>query len=148
MSTGEYQAFLDRRAKHDRSVCELAQKRDLHETNEFMPAVVELAKQCGWLVYHTHDSRKSAAGFPDLVMVRRGRLVFAELKSAKGAVRDEQHDWLLALKRCGNKNHQRMMFAGPGSVFRKTPEVYLWRPEHWFDGGIENILKEKSNDER
>ena len=45
-------------------------KRDLHETREFMPAVVELAKRFGWLLYHTHNSRRSASGFPDLVMVR------------------------------------------------------------------------------
>ena len=34
----------------------------------------------GWLSYHTYDSRKSAAGFPDLVLVKAGVMIAAELK--------------------------------------------------------------------
>jgi hypothetical protein len=82
--------------------------------------VVDLARLKGWLVYHTHDSRHSAAGFPDLVLVRRGRLIFAELKRnatterAKARqVTADQAAWLAAL----------------GDV--DGAEVHLWRPVDW-----------------
>ena len=51
---------------------------------ELQAAVVELAGYLKWRCYHTYDSRRSNAGFPDLTMVRYGRLIFAELKSEKG----------------------------------------------------------------
>ena len=72
--------------------------------------VRNLALLYGWLVYHTHDSRRSDAGFPDLVLVRKDRVLFVELKSATGRVRPEQKTWLRAL-------------AGAGQ------EAALWRPE-------------------
>lgn len=59
--------------------------------------VERLARELGWLIYHTHDSRRSQAGFPDLVLVRRGRLVWRELKTMKGKVTPEQQEWLDAL---------------------------------------------------
>jgi hypothetical protein len=72
--------------------------------------VVEMAEVLGWTAYHTYDSRRSQRGFPDLVMVRQGRVIFAELKSAKGRVPPEQQHWLDQLRQC------------PGV------ETYLWRP--------------------
>lgn len=78
---------------------------------EFQRQVTQLAKMLGHLVYHTHDSRKSAAGFPDMVIVKPGRrVIFAELKSATGKTSPEQDEWLEALKASGER-------------------VYLWRPE-------------------
>ena len=74
--------------------------------------VIEAAKWLGWSVYHTHDSRRSEAGFPDLVLVRDQRLIFAELKSPKGRVTPAQTQWLWLL----------------GETFA---EVYLWRPDDW-----------------
>ena len=66
---------------------------------ELQSAVVEAAELGGWLRYHTHDSRRSEPGFPDLALVhpRTGRLLFVELKSAKGRLRPEQRRWLEAL---------------------------------------------------
>jgi hypothetical protein len=78
--------------------------------------VVELVGRLGGMTYHTHDSRRSAAGFPDLVIVfpRTGWLGFAELKSATGKVSPDQRRWLHALL--------------------DTPaEVHLWRPANWPD---------------
>jgi hypothetical protein len=60
-------------------------------------AIVKFARQRGWRVYHTYDSRRSAPGFPDLVLVRRRKLIFAELKSEKGKITDEQERWRSAL---------------------------------------------------
>jgi hypothetical protein len=63
-----------------------------------------------WEVYHTHDSRHSPAGFPDLVLVRPPRVIFAELKTATGRVTADQWRWRDLLDGC------------PGV------ECYLWRP--------------------
>lgn len=79
----------------------------------FQAQIVELARLSGWLCYHTFDSRRSAAGFPDLVLVRPPVVVFAELKSEAGKLRPEQQAWLEALREC------------PGV------EARLWRPGDW-----------------
>jgi hypothetical protein len=51
----------------------------------------------GWRYYHTWSSMHSAQGFPDICMVRDKRLIFCELKSAKGKVTVEQEAWLKSL---------------------------------------------------
>ena len=61
------------------------------------------------MVYHTKLSWGSTKGFPDLVMLREGRLIFAELKSDRGCASPEQEQWLAELRKTGS-------------------EVYLWRP--------------------
>ena len=87
---------------------------------DFLAKVREMATLLGWRTYHTHRSDRSEAGFPDLVMVRGKRLIFAELKTMKGKVDREQHAWLNAL--------------------RPVAEVYLWRPDQGNE--IEERLKE------
>lgn len=89
---------------------------------DLQDAVVKLARMLGYLVYHTHDSRHSAKGFPDLTMVhpRSGALLFAELKSSTGKVTPAQDEWLRAL-------------AVRGVAF-------LWRPAHLADGSIARSL--------
>ena len=76
---------------------------------QFQNVVVRLARAAGWKVYHTHDSRRSAPGFPDLCMVRE-RVVFAELKTNTGRVSAAQRDWEKALRDAG-------------------AEVWIWRPD-------------------
>lgn len=68
---------------------------------QFQEKVVQLARLLGYRCYHTHDSRRSAAGFPDLVLAKPGRLVFAELKSEKGKVSREQEQWIETLRAAG-----------------------------------------------
>lgn len=82
---------------------------------QWQDRVVDLARWHGWRTYHTHDSRRSAAGFPDLVLVRGGRLLFVELKSSSGRVTPAQRVWLADLSAC------------PGV------EVHLWRPADWVE---------------
>ena len=79
---------------------------------EWQRQIVEYAELHGWLCYHTHDSRRSQAGYPDLTLVRYGRLVFAELKTQHGRVSREQAVWLNALEGTGAR-------------------CYLWRPAQW-----------------
>lgn len=78
----------------------------------FMAQVRDLLKACGWRHYHTHDSRKSQAGFPDIVAVRGNRLIFAELKTEKGILTADQMNW-----------RDDLVAAG-------VP-MYVWRPSDW-----------------
>jgi hypothetical protein len=89
---------------------------------DLQAAVVDLARTLGFLTYHTHDSRRSQPGFPDLVLChpRSGALLFAELKDARRKVTPEQDEWLRAL-------------AVRGVAF-------VWRPEHLTDGSIARAL--------
>lgn len=90
---------------------------------ELLTNVRKLAKLGQWLAYHTHDSRRSEAGFPDLILchAHTGRVVAAELKSSKGRIRPEQQRWIDALRRGGH-------------------EAVIWRPEHWQSGAIQAAL--------
>ncbi|MGI8426073.1 MAG: VRR-NUC domain-containing protein [Actinomycetota bacterium] len=78
---------------------------------QFQQSVVDLAQLLGWATFHSFDSRKSAAGFPDLVIVR-DRVLFAELKTESGKLAPAQGDWLAALRAAGAL-------------------VYVWRPSDW-----------------
>ena len=69
--------------------------------------VRELADAMGWHYYHTHDSRRSPEGYPDVVMVRDDRQVVAELKVRKRKPTAAQNMWLDAYRQVG-------------------AEVYLW----------------------
>lgn len=87
---------------------------------ELQAQVIEMGKAHRWMVYFTHDSRRSPGGFPDLVLVRKDRLVFAELKTMKGRFRPGQWEWLNCLD-----NHA---------------EVYVWRPIDLLAGRINDVL--------
>ena len=80
---------------------------------DHLEQVKAVALTCGWRLYHTFDSRRSAAGFPDLVLVRPPRVIFAELKRQNGRVTIPQHMWFHDLDEC------------PGV------EVYIWKPSDW-----------------
>jgi hypothetical protein len=71
---------------------------------EWQAQVVDAARLMGWRVYHTHDSRRSAPGWPDLALVR-DRLVMAELKTETGRVSPEQQQWLALLDAAGVETH-------------------------------------------
>ncbi len=83
-----------------------------YSERQFQAQVTELATLRNWVWYHTHDSRRSPAGFPDLVLVRGRRLVFAELKRERGRLTKEQEQWLRTLQ-------------------ATDAEVYVWRPSDW-----------------
>lgn len=86
--------------------------RDASE-EDFQGRLIAHAKVLGWRCYHTRDSRRSPGGFPDLVLLRAGVLILAELKSAAGRPTAEQREWLADLA------------AVPGV------RVRLWRPADW-----------------
>ena len=97
----------------------MASKPPTVSETAFLRSVISIAEDGGWLVYHTYDSRRSRAGFPDLVMTRAGRTIFAELKSQKGRVKEPQQGWLDELSKTVGV------------------EVYLWRPSD-----LDDIVKQ------
>lgn len=78
---------------------------------EWQAQVTELAQRYGWLHYHTYDSRRSRAGFPDLILIRGSRLIAVELKVGAAGLALDQEAWLAAFA------------LVPGC------EAYCWRPE-------------------
>jgi VRR-NUC domain len=78
----------------------------------FQDRVVALAKAAGWTLYHPYDSRKSAPGWPDLVLMRGREVLFRELKTDSGRTTAEQREWLDGLEAAGQ-------------------DVEVWRPRDW-----------------
>lgn len=86
-------------------------------------AVGRCARVFGWLAMHPWISVRTAPGYPDVTATRGGRLVFAELKGTHGKLSEHQEVWLAALRKV------------PGA------EVYVWYPEDWLSGRIEEVLR-------
>lgn len=78
----------------------------------FQASVVILARLRGWWAYSVPDSRRSAAGWPDLALLRPPRLLLRELKTDRGRLRSEQREVMAALSACGL-------------------DVKVWRPSMW-----------------
>jgi hypothetical protein len=109
--------------------------RKLHQATRerpFQQWVIEVCQRMGHLVFHDPDARRCAhcgqlfhdrrvRGFPDLVIVCRPRrgwrgpwLLFVELKTERGQLRDEQKVWGSYLS----------------AIVKLVPGVYygVWRP--------------------
>jgi hypothetical protein len=88
-------------------------------------SVIVAARELGWLVYHTRNSRQSEPGFVDLVMVKSPRIIFAEIKTEKGRIRKGhwnkagsrwlpgQDTWAEALQACPGVEY---MLVRPSNV--------------------------------
>lgn len=89
----------------------------------FQAAILGAARRHGWLVYHTHDSRRSQPGYPDLHLVHptAHRSLMRELKTQKGRLTTDQQTWLTVLRAAG-------------------VDADVWRPAQWFDGTIDETL--------
>ena len=109
----------------------LATYMDSLTENEFQNAIITLAEDTGWLWYHTYDSRRSPAGFPDLVLVRDGYLILAELKTQRGEMTEEQEEWaheLRLVQKGLNIFVDDVAFSRPRRV-----RYFVWRPSDWDD---------------
>lgn len=71
---------------------------------EFQRSVCDLMKRNGWKYHHQTISRKSAAGWFDLVACRE-RIIFVELKTETGALEAEQANWRDRIIAAGGEWH-------------------------------------------
>ncbi len=99
------------------SVAAYLDRRVLESVTEadFQQQVIDLARLCGWRAHYVRESRGSPHGWPDLVLCRPPRLIFAELKVesvTKGKLTPDQIAWLEELHLCG-------------------VATYVWRPSNW-----------------
>ena len=90
---------------------------------EFTNQLLAWAKTFGWRRFHVRSSGRMSngkaipvvqgdKGFPDLVLAKPGRLVFAELKVGGNKARSEQTDWLDLLA-------------------ASNAECHVWTPAMW-----------------
>ena len=100
---------------------------------DLQKAVIEHAKLLGWRIAHFSTSRairdgafytaqRGNPGFPDLVLLRPPRMIFAELKTQRGRVDFDQATWLNGIE------------LVPGC------EQFVWRPADWPDA-IDAVLR-------
>ncbi len=96
---------------------------------QFQRQVVDLARIRNWSDMHIRAGRtldgwrvpvsgSLAKGWPDLVLVRRDRIVFAEIKTDRGRVTAEQ--------------------AAVIETLSRAAEAYIWRPRDWDE--IDRVL--------
>lgn len=82
--------------------------------------IVQAARTHGVMNYHTFDSRRSVAGFPDLVLLGRSGILYRELKTETGRISPDQERWLCALREAGE-------------------DADVWRPSDWPDRIVSEI---------
>lgn len=78
--------------QHQRSLVQFGDERESH----WMARVLDLLEVRRWtLRYHTYDSTKSVAGFPDIIALRLDRGLALECKTEHARpARPEQRAWL------------------------------------------------------
>lgn len=78
---------------------------------EFQAAVIEAAERLGWLCFHWPNAIINPI-WPDLTLIKDGRVIFAELKAERGKLSPKQRERFQEL-------------AGAGM------DVRVWRPSQW-----------------
>ena len=91
---------------------------------DFQKSIIEYAEMCGWFVYHVARVKgqlraATSVGYPDLTLLRRNVLIFAELKVGKNEPTDNQKEWI----------HRLASFFSTIPAHHGT--VCVWRPEDW-----------------
>lgn len=100
MTADEYQTYLrtgvlplrvTKAARSRRPPYQPSHEATTWTETQYQREIVKLAKDEGHYVYHTHDSRRSEKGFPDLVIIPEDRpIIFLEVKTQTGIVKPEQ----------------------------------------------------------
>jgi hypothetical protein len=100
--------------------------------SDWQRQVIDFARLHGWRVAHFRPGlnrrgewqtavQGDGEGFPDLVLVKPGRCIVAELKSDIGRVSEEQRAWLRSFEAAG------------------VP-AYTWKPKDWAE--VQAVLGE------
>lgn len=74
--------------------------------------VTDTADLFGWMWEHFPQMTGNPKGFPDLLLIRDGVVIFAELKTNTGKVSEAQDLW-------------------HGRAWHHGVDVYVWRPRDW-----------------
>lgn len=105
---------------------------------QFQAQVIDLAKRCGWMVFHPQTATRNGAwatfqaghpGFPDLVLAHQHRgVLFVELKRdrTRNRLSEDQVKWSTTLQAAGARWH-------------------LWSPSDW-DTITETLSKDPRHD--
>ncbi len=104
---------------------------------QLMDAIVDLARLMGYRAAHFAPARTDkgwrtpcrydAKGWPDLVLVGRGGILYVEVKGDGDVLSMEQHDWLDALAEA-------------------RAEWHVWTSKDWLDGTVERRLVSHKRD--
>ena len=71
---------------------------------DFQRQVIAYAELNGFRIYHTYDSRRSAAGYPDLTLIHPAHgCIWIELKTLSGKLSPAQEEWQQALRAAGQR---------------------------------------------
>ncbi len=100
-------------------------------------AIVDAAHLYGYMAFHTRPSISQKGwrtavsydgkGFVDLVLVGQDRIVFAEIKAAKGKLSREQEHWLEGLEKV--------------AAVTDRVRVCVWTPADWPDRVLEVLQR-------
>lgn len=89
---------------------------------QLQASILDLCRHHRLLAMHIRDSRRNiGVGFPDLVIAGRGGVIFRELKNDTLQPTPEQMTWL-------------------GTLDAGGADAALWRPGHWEDGTVREVL--------
>jgi len=114
--------------------------------------IIDYAHVCGWKVAHFRPARTEkgwrtavsadGAGFPDLLMTRKGRMFVAELKSQKAELTDNQLMWQSEMQEVQGYA-RRFPLGGQTTTSDMVEPVryFVWRPSDWDSGMIEEVLR-------
>lgn len=89
--------------------------------DDLMGHIACLCKDLGLLAYHTRNSRRSTAGYPDWHIVGPAASIFRECKSEKGRTTAAQDEWISWLRRAGH-------------------DADVWRPRDLLSGRVQREL--------
>ncbi len=102
---------------------EVSQGDKMMTEKQLREGIRELCRIYGWKFHFTWLAIHSPKGFPDLVLRKPPRIVFAELKREKGKLTPSQIEWIEDLKASGQ-------------------EIYIWYP-HDLPQNISKVLSQE-----
>lgn len=110
------------------------------DERDFTNTVVELALRCRWAVTHFRAAKtrkgyrtaiQGQPGFPDLVLARAGVVLIRELKTERGKLSSEQHDWAEQIQPGWRRMRNQWALGEDDPDWRRDLLFDVWRPVDW-----------------